>query len=676
MEMLSRENTQALRGFAALGIIAFHLMIEYHVPVVFNVVGAFFVTLFVLLSGFGLEESFRVSGLDDFWRKRFRKLVLPFVFFVLSYNLLFYRFLSQCGLASGGVLHKCLDELLFLTPTFWFVFFILKCYVVYWIGARFMSNRLRLSFYLVCAFACLNMPSVSGHLEAEQSFCFVAGVLLSMYKDRVNSLSASDVRRWVFLLFAVGAVFLYLKSFTPLHTLKGSVAYNYLLCPIRLSVGLALIPVLTMLRVSKGPLLQTAGKYSLELYIAHIPFVALIASSVGTAVFFACSVLAFFILLIYRRFIADRLSVPEVLFVIINVLFVAKYSARVCGDAALYVSLFATVFYCFLLSCLRNEIGTVCRRIALSLCLLAFVGMVVLQYAIDPYSLQVDRWSALHFPIQNLLDGVCPYIANTHLGGNASPFPVWQLLHVPFYLIGNVGLSFFVAVAMFFWSCHKTCGSRKALTISMLLFSSVAVWYEAAVRSDLMTNMLLVATIINLIFPRLSQEWVESRRWWIAAAVGLLASTRMIALVPLTVLLLPYFVKMKWRSQIGVALLSAGVFSMTFVPLSIWDWQQIYHFQNNPWALQTSQGHFSDFVFFVPLAVFLAMTHNGNARQCNSSIALMLAMLVGVTFAHNMYAGENWDVFSSTYDITYFSTALPFCFLAIGQKERPREGKC
>ena len=134
-------------------------------------------------------------------------------------------------------------------------------------------------------------------------------------------------------------------------------------------------------------------------------------------------------------------------------------------------------------------------------------------------------------------------------------------------------------------------------------------------------------------------------------------------------MLLPYFVKMNWRNQLGVSLLAIIVFALTFVPFAIWDWQEFYYFQNNPWRLQTSQGNLSDFLLFVPLTVFLAMTHKGIAfRYCRNS-ALMLMTFVVVTFVHNMYLSENFDLFSSAYDITYLSTALPFCMLGIAEKD-------
>ena len=670
IEMLSRTNTQALKGLAAIGIVVFHVLLGYNISPLFNMWGGFFVTMFLVLSGYGIEESFRKNGLDVYWQKRLEKVVLPFVFFVCAYNCVF------SFLFPGVTMHKCLDELLYISPTFWFVFFILKCYAVYWIGTRFMGERLRLFFFVACALICLNIQAPCGHLEAEQSFSFLAGVLLSMNKRHVEVLSKRETRNVILLLLVIGAVFLFLKTIPFLHELKGRIAYNYMLCPFRLSIGLAFIPLFTIFRPARSRLLKIAGKYSLEIYIAHIPFISMIVDARSTAIFFLYSVLAFAIMLIYRNFMENRISIVASLFILINVLFVAKYSVRVSERFAPISTLLAVVFYYVIFTVLsygqtRMERSIRSKMYILGVCLLALIGMLTIQYAIDPYSIQVDRWSALHFPIQNLLSGIYPYAASTHLGGNASPFPVWQILHIPFYLLGNVGLSFFAAVALFLWSCWKVQGQDKTVVIFMLLCTSIAIWYEVAVRSDLITNFLLLAAIINVVFPHLSQQWVEKHQYWIAFVVGLFLSTRILALIPIFLLLFPYFIKMTWRKQIAVLFLTFAVFALTFVPYAVWDWHEFYHFHNNPWALQTSQGNLSDFIVFVPLAIFLSINHKGSSYRYFRNTAVMLVAFILITFVHNMYLGENWDLFSSAYDITYFSTAIPFCLLAFIEKIMP-----
>ena len=661
--MFSKANTQGLRGIAALTIVFFHVVWGYGISPLLNMWGAFFVTIFIILSGYGLEESFRMRGLDGFWRKRVEKVVLPVAFFVCAYNYLFPYILPDDPLFEGSAMRKCLDELLFFSPRFWYVFFILKWYFVYWLGTRFMGERSRWTFFLICALLCLNMPSPAGHLEAEQSFSFLAGVLLSRKKACLCSFTQKKVWQWVAILFFIGFVCLVLKTISPFHDLKGSIAYNYFLCPFRLSIGLAFMPLLTLLRPDRSAVMQIFGKYSMEIYIAHIPFTAMVKDAESTFVFFACSALCFCMLLMYSRFVARKIGIAQALFIIVNVLFVAKYSARISDTLALCATLLAVVFYYVL--CRYVQWKALGGRVAFVLCLICFAMMLVLQYGIDPYSLQVDRWSALHFPIQNLLSGVYPYNANTHLGGYASPFPVWQILHVPFYLLGNVGLSFFFAFALFLWSVVKVQGKAKATMAGLLMCSSVAVWYEVAVRSDLLTNMLLLAAIVNLVLHRMSREWVDARCWWMACAVGLLASTRMIILVPLAILLFPYLVGMKWHRQISVVLLTMLVFLLTFAPFALWDWQSFYHFEMNPWTLQTRQGNISDFVVFLPLVICLAFNHKMNPRRYYRNSAFALAAFVAVTFVHNMYSTENWNLFSSTFDITYISTCLPFCFMSM-----------
>lgn len=677
MKMFSRTNTQALKGFAAIAIFVFHILLGYNISPIFNMWGGHFVAVFLILSGYGIEESFREKGLEDYWIKRLEKVVLPTVFLICVYNFVFSYLPAIGDWFPETSLHRCLDELLYIKPTFWFVFFILKCYVLYWIGTRFMGGRLRILFFVVCALVCLNIETPCGHLEAEQSFSFLAGVLISMNKHRINALSVKEVRKYMFFLLFVGMTFLCLKSIPSLHELKGTIAYNYMLCPFRLSVGLALIPLLTMLCVERMALMKIAGKYSLEIYIAHIPFIGMIADARSTGIFLVYSFIAFAFLLAYRTFVEKKLTIPETLFILINVLFVAKYSERVSVNFALCTSLSALVFYYVLIrlvipyilygkSCFSKVL---CTRCIFVFCVLAFVGMISVQYAIDPYAIQVDRWSALHFPIRNLLSGIYPYTASTHLGGNASPFPVWQILHIPFYLMGNVGLSFFAATSLFVWSCYKVHGKEKTLVICLLLCSSVAVWYEVAVRSDLITNFIFLAAIINAVIHRMSEQWVKERQWWIACVVGLLACTRLLVLIPLVVLLLPYFYKMNLRRQCAVMLLTLSVFVLTFVPFAVWDWQEFYYFQNNPWALQTRQGHLSDFCLFVPLTLFLAFNYKGNVRRYCRNSAFLLFAFVFVTFVHNMYAEANWNLFSSAFDITYLSAALPFCLLAISGKD-------
>lgn len=290
--------------------------------------------------------------------------------------------------------------------------------------------------------------------------------------------------------------------------------------------------------------------------------------------------------------------------------------------------------------------------------------MLILQYYINPYTLNVDRWSALYFPIKNLLHGIYPYIAQTHLGGNASPFPIWQLFHIPFYILGNVGLSFFFVLVLFLWSIYRQWGRIPFITISMLIILSPAIWYEVAVRSDFITNILLLATAINLFINKISVKWMNQYILWIGIGIAMFASTRLITLIPIAILILPFYLKLPISNKIYLAIIFIVAFIATFLPFALWDWQNFFYHQNNPWTLQTRQGHITDFLIFLPLAIILAMKWNGNIKYYYTYVAFMLTTFVGITILHQMYSFGNWDLFSSLYDITYFNSVLPFAVTA------------
>ena len=111
------------------------------------------------------------------------------------------------------------------------------------------------------------------------------------------------------------------------------------------------------------------------------------------------------------------------LFVVINALFLAKYSMRLSPLWPVAVILYSVIKLILPVLWLKSK-----TRTALAVKAGAVTGILLMlaaQLYIDPLSVNVDRWSALHYPISYLLDGQYPYSAPTHLGGRASAFPVY-----------------------------------------------------------------------------------------------------------------------------------------------------------------------------------------------------------------------------------------------------------
>lgn len=683
--MLDRKNTNMLRGIAALGILLFHGLLGLEISPIFNLWGGVFVAIFLILSGYGINESYRKHGLQNYWTKRWQSVWLPTLLMIGGYNLL----------SAEGTLQNAVREMLYVEPTFWFIFCVTKWYVVYWLARRVCGKWFWVPLMLFALYA-LNTPTSALHLEAEQALCFPLGVWLSCHRERLQGISHQQLVRIALCCFAVGLVFAGLKMTPAVHAYKGTVFYHYLQMPFRLTWGISFAIFFSAIaRWIDGRVVQWAGRHSLEIYIAHIPFIGLIMNVPSLLVVLMFSLVALLLLLLHRHVLQPRMQASGYLFVFINSLFVAKYGARLWPSFYPYLTAAAALslsgVWAFLLPKIGRRLWTL--RTAMVGCAVLMIALIGVQYAIDPYAIQVDRWSALHFPIRNMLHGVYPYAAQTHLGGYGSPFPVWQLLHIPFYLLGNVGLSLAAALGLLFacvyrWAkcaTDETDAPKALVSATCLLAVSPALWYEAAVRSDLMTNFLLTASVLLWCCTRrLCADWLRRHALTTAAGVALLASTRLNVLIPLGIVLLPYFLQIGWKRQVGMVLTFSTVFATTFAFVALWDWDMFIHFPYNPWTLQTRQGHAIDFLLFLPLGVGLALQWAGRkaAMPTNDELShafrgasIMLVTLVVVTFVHNMWVNDNWDLFSSSYDITYFDTALPFCVLTalFSQKTRSED---
>ena len=361
-------------------------------------------------------------------------------------------------------------------------------------------------------------------------------------------------------------------------------------------------------------------------------------------------------------------KIAILMYLLINVLFIDKYCARVT-EWHIAVS-------CAYFLCATGVLWLAAKRIEKIQKPHVWLGIgmgcflmagIALQYVIDPMGLQVDRWSAIHNFLDGMLAGIYPYGQQTHLGGYGSPLPVWQILHLPFYLIGNVGLSIFVVLGLLIWTTSKTRGVKAALGVALLLGSSPALWYEIAVRSDLITNIMLVCVIAEWLAYK--QLRLEEKTVFIAVLSGLLLSTRLVAVIPLAVMYGYEFLKMGWKKQllfVGIVLLC---FSLTILPFVFWKGSTLLFFEYNPFVLQTRQGSTLSLIMWLAIAVGLTLYLKGKESARTLTTGVVLTMLVAIAFVSKMWMDNVWgDLYKSTFDITYLSLALPFYVLEAARR--------
>ena len=351
------------------------------------------------------------------------------------------------------------------------------------------------------------------------------------------------------------------------------------------------------------------------------------------------------------------------LYILINTLFVEKYVSRVTSLHWLFAIVYILGVVCLLWAI--RHFSPKCKHpfkwfLAL---LILFTGIAcILQLSIDPLSLNVDRWSAIHNFLSGMFCGQYPYGQQTHLGGYGSPFPVWQILHIPFYALGNVGMSIIIVTLLFLWTLNRLYSPKVAFVVGILLCISPAFWYEIAVRSDLITNMMLSAIIT---------EWLVHKNVklinnvvGIALLVGLTLSTRLIAVIPLCVLYGYEFLQLNWKKQGLFLLIILGTFTLTILPFVFWQGSTLLFFEYNPFVLQTRQGSFLVLLIFACGAIGITIWMHGRMNYRTIITGLLLTSLVAMAFVEKMWKENLWtELFSSTFDITYLSVALPFYIL-------------
>lgn len=88
--LFNRNFTDSLRGIAILLVITSHIAGAIGTNLC-TPLGGIGVALFLFLSGYGLNESYKAHGLKLFWIKRITKVLLPY-----------FRFTNYCSIFQTG----------------------------------------------------------------------------------------------------------------------------------------------------------------------------------------------------------------------------------------------------------------------------------------------------------------------------------------------------------------------------------------------------------------------------------------------------------------------------------------------------------------------------------------------------------------------------------------------
>ena len=268
--------TDSMRGVAILLVLLCHVSGTMG-TVVFTPCGGIGVALFLFLSGYGLNESFKRAGLRHYWRKKVARVLFPY-FVVIS---LIYLFEGRDFFSLQYVL-----EILGLKTSYWYIAFLVKWYVAYWLASRFLPRYRGVFMAVLAVFILFFFPEI----EAEQAFSFVAGYWASAHVAWLRRQPVRRLAAWGAAAFAVGTLFLAVKQLPAVRAYEATCAYNLVQLGIKLPFAVAVMAATAVVpAVVRSRFLLFAGALSYELYLLQMPFYARLDGSLLQALIF-CAV--------------------------------------------------------------------------------------------------------------------------------------------------------------------------------------------------------------------------------------------------------------------------------------------------------------------------------------------------------------------------------------------------
>lgn len=348
---------------------------------------------------------------------------------------------------------------------------------------------------------------------------------------------------------------------------------------------------------------------------------------------------------------------PACCILIIQALFSFKYIARYLPDA--YVPISWTILFCttFLLWYSPKSKMPSQKYVFLGAIIGVLLVTILLLKYIPIETLNVDRWSVISSFWDAAFAGEYPYAARSHMNNPPGPMPFYFCLALPFYLGLDFGwIAAIGAMLWLFWWWKKDFS--RGLIVSLLMLVSLGLWWEVASRSNVFFNASL---IVFLIYSWLHTGFNTKKYLWLAMATGLLLSTRLVFIIPLSFTFI-YLWKCQVEYRIKLytsALIAATIFAITFLPFLLIFPDQFWIM--NPFIVQGEYLMPSYLTIGCVIACLIVGLRTKTKEQVLWAGGIGLFGTIMVYFGFHL-SQVSWNVclHQSGVDISYFLLSLPF----------------
>jgi hypothetical protein len=357
-----------------------------------------------------------------------------------------------------------------------------------------------------------------------------------------------------------------------------------------------------------------------------------------------------------------KICISIFILIAVNLLFINKYLFRVTDfvwpGTLIMLLIYIAAWIAKDRINLSERTSSILNKFAV---LLFFILSIIVFKSIAPESLNVDRWSVISSFWESAFNHEYPYSANSHMGNQPGPMPVYFILALPFYLLGEIGYMPLFALFLFLFLSEKIkISATMRLWSSLFLMGSAYFLWEIACRSTIFFNSAIILGCIVWFNSIDKQENRKSLYFW-ALVVGLSLSTRTVYVIPVIISSIAALRKKELgiKQMIFAALIATIVFCITFSPFLIAFPREF--FVVNPFITQSS--YLMPFVLSLSFIVLAAgasfLCKCSNDVYFYSGLVLFLTIL-GYFIYHILKGGFSSAFYGSVSDISYFILCAPF----------------
>lgn len=183
--MISKEDTQILKGLAISMVIVEHLGQVLHISAL-NPLGPIGVCLFLFISGYGLSCSYKKNGRNKYFSKRVLKVYIPYLASIVLFSIWSYVIGKTLTVKAifGYAILKELPQ-----GSFWYLRLLFYWYVAFYFLTFLFDNEKALVTALCVATLVITVYSGFNRLYVWQFASFPAGVMVSKHKELIDRTS-------------------------------------------------------------------------------------------------------------------------------------------------------------------------------------------------------------------------------------------------------------------------------------------------------------------------------------------------------------------------------------------------------------------------------------------------------------------------------------------------------